>query len=87
MTTNANQTDALAAIRLSKQQINKDLRASRERMADILHEMTAPMPRATNKVQGIGQLVSNGMAIYEGLRIGLSIISAIRSLFGKRKRR
>lgn len=87
MTTNANQPDALAAIRLGKQQINKDLQASREKMADIIHEIASPMPRPRNKVQGIGQLVSNGMAIYEGLRIGLSIISAIRSLFGKRKRR
>lgn len=66
--------------------LQEEIHASRARMSATLHEVVSPMPKTKSKAQGIGRLISNGMAIYEGMRIGMSIISAFRTLFGKRRR-
>lgn len=90
MTSNSNNQatrDALAELRLRKERVIKDIQASKARMSDAIHEIVAPAPKAQGKIQGVNQLVSNALAVYEGIRIGVSIISAIRSLFGKRTRR
>lgn len=85
-TTQATQ-DALAELRLRKEQVIKDIQVSKARMSDAIHEIVAPAPKAQGKLQGVNQLVSNALAVYEGVRIGVSIVSAIRGLFGKRTRR
>lgn len=81
------QSDVLKALKENKVLVQQEIQESKTRISDKIHAMTEPVPRATNKVQGIGQIISNGMAIYEGIRIGISIISAFRTLFGKKKRR
>lgn len=87
MNNTAQTRDALTLISRRKQLLSKEIEASRGRMSELMHEIVAPAPKARNKAQGISQLVSNGMAIYEGIRIGMSIISAFRTLFGKRRHR
>lgn len=82
-----NQADILLALRGEKEKLRKELRSSKKRMSDNMHELFAPVPATTNKVQGISRMVSNGIAIYEGLRIGLSFIRATRGLFGVRRRK
>lgn len=82
-----NRQDVLLALKAEKEKVRKQLRLSRNRMSGTMHEVFGPVPATTNKVQGISRLVSNGMAIYEGLRIGASFIRATRSLFGGKRRR
>ncbi len=80
------ETNALLAIRNEKELLRKQIRLSGRRISSNLHEVLAPVPRATTRAQGFGQMVSHGLAIYEGVRMGVGFIRAFRGLFGKTKR-
>lgn len=80
-------TDLLLAIRQEKASIHAQLHESRQNMTDTLHGIMSPNNTNTNKVKGISSIISNGIAIWEGIRIGLSLIEAFRSFMGKKKRR
>ena len=83
----SSQIDALKALQESKQQIRKELKVSQ---ANIKYKVQGIISPAKSSRQGktrISQLVANGFAIYEGLRLGISIYTAFRSLFGSRRRR
>lgn len=83
----SSQIDALKALHESKLQIKKELNASKDRLRSKVQNIIAPLPDAHKKTTRISRIVSNGLAIYEGIRLGVSVISAFRSLFGKRRRR
>lgn len=82
-----NQADILLALRNEKEKLRKELRTSHKRMTNNMHELFAPAPATTNKVQGFSHMISNGLAIYEGLKIGLGFIRATRGLFGVKRRK
>ena len=75
------ETDALAALAKQKGQLKDEIQTSKKIMYDIMSEMAAPLPKTTNRIQSVSQLVSNAMAIYEGMRIGIGIITAIKGTF------
>lgn len=82
----SSQIDALKAMRESKEQLRKELKASKANIKYKVQGIISPAKTAKKNTTRIGQLVSNGLAIYEGVRLGMSIISAFRSLFGRRHR-
>ncbi len=79
------ENDALAALAKQKEQLKGEIQTSKKKMYDIMCEMTAPLPKTTNRIQSVSQLVSNAMAIYEGMRIGIGIITAIKGTFRRTK--
>lgn len=83
----SSQNDALKALRESKLQIRKELKASKKQLRSKMQHFIAPAPDAHKKTVRISRLISNGFAIYEGVRLGVSVISAFRSLFGGKSRR
>ena len=83
----SSQIDALKALRESKMQVRKELRTSKANIKYKVQGIISPAKGTKHSTSSISRLVSNGFAIYEGLRIGISIISAFRSLFGRRRRR
>ena len=83
----SSQIDALKALRESKLQVRKELRASKANIMYKVQGIISPAKETRKNTNNISRLVSNGFAIYEGLRLGISIISAFRSLFAKRRRR
>lgn len=83
----SSQIDALKALRESKLQVKKELKASRANIKYKVQGIISPAKTVKRNTTRIGQLVSNGLAIYEGIRLGMSVISAFRSLFGRRRRR
>jgi hypothetical protein len=83
----SSQIDALKALQENKQQIKKELNASKDRLRGKIQSIISPSSDSRKKTTRISQLVSNGFAIYEGIRLGISIFSAFRSLFGKKRRR
>jgi hypothetical protein len=83
----SSQIDALKALQENKQQIKKELNASKDRLRGKIQSIISPSSDSRKKTTRISQLVSNGFAIYEGIRLGISIFSAFRSLFGKKCRR
>lgn len=82
----SSQIDALKALRESKLQVKKELKASRANIKYKVQGIISPAKTVKRNTTRIGQLVSNGLAIYEGIRLGMSVISAFRSLFGRRRR-
>ena len=81
-----NSPDILASLRQEKDAIRKKLRKSSNRMSGTTHQIFAPVPRAKTKAQGVSQFISNGIAIWEGVRIGMGLISAVRNFFGGKRR-
>lgn len=79
--------DALQALHESKHQIRKELNVSKANIKYKVQGIISPARSVKRNTTRIGQLVSNGLAIYEGVRLGMSIISAFRSLFGRKRRR
>jgi len=83
----SSQIDALKALRESKQQIRKELKASKANIKYKVQGIISPAKTARKNTTRISQLVSNGIAIYEGIRLSMSIVSAFRTLFGRKRRR
>ena len=83
----SSQIDALKALRENKLQIKKELNASKANIKYKGQGIISPAKTVKKNTTRIGQLVSNGIAIYEGIRLSMSIISACRSLFGRKRRR
>ncbi|MBR3433656.1 MAG: hypothetical protein IKH05_08980 [Bacteroidaceae bacterium] len=79
--------DVLQALRESKQQVRKELKASKANIKYKVQGIISPAKTVKKNTTRISQIVSNGLAIYEGIRLGMSIISAFRSLFGRRRYR
>lgn len=68
-----------------KEELQKEIHSSRSRISETMHEIMDPMPKATSKVQGFGNMITSIMAVYEGIQMGRSIVSAFRSFFGKKR--
>ncbi|MBO7067293.1 MAG: hypothetical protein J6W52_01230 [Bacteroidaceae bacterium] len=83
----SSQIDAFKALRESKLQVQKELNTSKKQLQGKIQNFFAPLPEARKNTTRISRLVSNGLAIYEGIRLGASIISAFRSIFGRKRRR
>ena len=80
-------SDVLLALQQEKNATRKELRASLQRIQDTTNRLTAPLPKAANRAQNITRFVSNGFALYKGYRVCTGILSAVASLFGRRRRR
>jgi len=82
-----NSPDILAALQQRKKATEQKLKASRQQFVTTANQFWSPMPRNASKTQRISRLVSDGVLIYNGIRIFASVLSAARSLFGHRRRR
>lgn len=88
MNSSTTPTDELAVLRMQKKQLRRELKASRKKISDISSGIFSPdSDSATGKAYGISKLMANGMAVYEGIRLGMNVLSAFRKLFGKKRRR
>lgn len=73
---------------LTSENATEKLRESRSRMSDSFGLLVNPSDKAEGtNAKSISNMVSRGFAIYEGLRLGLSIVRTMSSIFGRHKRR
>lgn len=72
---------------LDADKISEELKDSRTRMSDNFHSLLNPMNEPANRVESVSNWLSRGLAAYEGLRIGLSVIRAFTGIFGRKRRR
>ena len=72
---------------LETEQVTEELHESRTRMSNGFNTLLHSGQEPANRVEAVSNWVSRGFAIYEGLRIGLSIVRAFTGVFGGRKRR
>ncbi len=90
MTTNSipNNADILQTFQAEKLQVRQEIEESRMRMSKTLHGIVGEsQDTAGGRKTGVKQMVSSGIAIYEGIKISYSIFSALRSLFKRKRRR
>lgn len=85
--TNNNRTntrqDALAAIRSQKQDVHLRIQKSSEIMRTMTHDLFTP-PKATSKLEQAFNLFDQGIAIYDGVMLGMRFVRNIRHIFGKK---
>jgi len=67
------------------EELRDHLRASREQMQTHLHTLTSSSAKPANRAALISSWINRSMVIYEGVRIGMSAISVMSTLFGGRK--
>ena len=79
--------DVLEAIRMQKRLLKKDIAASQAALSDCARAMVAPVTRIGRNGHRVTWFLSRGMAIFEGVSIGLRLLHATRSLLGWRKRK
>lgn len=83
MTTSKTQTaqqDALAAIRAQKAEVSGRIRKTAAVIKTTTHELFTP-PKANNNVERFINLVEQGIAVYDGVMLGMRIMRNVRRLF------
>ena len=82
-----NSPDILVALQQRKKATGRKLKASRQRIIETASQFWSPLPKTTSRAQSISRIVSNGVFIYNGIRIFANVLSTMRMLFDHRKRR
>lgn len=78
--------DILQALSNEKKRLSKEIKKSQTRLTNSAREIFEPLPKAGNRFMSVGHLVGNGMAIYEGVRMGTGFIRALCTMFRRRRR-
>ena len=68
-------------------ELRDEIRITRENMQSNLHTLTSPAQKPANRAELVSNWLNRGLAIYEGLRIGMSAMSVVTALLGGRRRR
>lgn len=82
-----NSPDILLALQQEKRATGRKLDASRKRIQETASRLTSPLPKATSRAQSVSRLVSTGFFFYKGFRIFTNVVTSLRTLFGRHKRR
>ena len=85
----ANETYAQSAELTSAERMKTgtELTLRRTQIRQSAQALLEPTAKAKNKWESASNLLHNGMAIYKGLQLGVSVIAAIRVMLGGKKRR
>lgn len=79
--------DILAALQRRKRTKKRELKKARQEILLAAQQLASPLPRAKEKAQSVNQMITRGVMVYKGLRLGISAYKSIRNLFGKRRYR
>ncbi|MCR5180025.1 MAG: hypothetical protein K6C30_02245 [Bacteroidaceae bacterium] len=76
------------AIALEKEHLRQQLDDNQREIKETTSGLLAPQAQARNKWDRASNLFQNGMAIYRGIQMGVSVIAAVRGIFklGRRRR-
>lgn len=89
MTTNSNTPtapqDALDSVRTRKAEVKAQIKASSTYIKTATRQLFTPPPKATSKLGTFMNMVDQGMAIYDGVLIGMRVVRNVRRIFGRRK--
>lgn len=75
------------AIALEKSHLRQQLNQNEDELRSTASSILSPLPESKNKWENATHLFQNGLSIYRGIQLGLSVIAAARALFGKGKRK
>lgn len=69
------------------EELHEQIKTSQKNMQTHLSYLTEPAKRPATRAEQVSGWINRGLALYEGLRIGLSAATVIAGLLGTRKRR
>ena len=75
----------LESIALRKKELRKKLHVQKEIMTDTARELFAPLAPAEDKGNAIMRAFNTGMAVFDGLMLGVKMMRKVRSMFGARR--
>ncbi|MCY6331981.1 hypothetical protein OXV64_14230 [Bacteroides fragilis] len=67
-----------------KQEILQDIRNQKQAMADTTRRIFAPLAPAASGGSSLMRSFNTGMAIFDGVMLGMKMIRKVRGLFRKR---
>lgn len=76
----------LESIARQKAALLRQIRAQKELMADLTRDIFAPLAPATNKAGALMRTFNTGMAVFEGIMLGLKLMKKFRNFFQRRHR-
>lgn len=73
----------LESIAQQKAALLQEIRMQKTLMADITREIFAPVASTTNKANALMRAFNTGMAVFDGVRLGLKLMRKFRYLLGR----
>ena len=77
--------DVLQKIRTRKAEVKSQIKESADYIKTTTHKLFTPPPQATTKIGSYMKKVDQGLAEYDGVKMGMSVARNIRRIFGKRR--
>lgn len=87
MSSQVPQKYTLEEIAQLKKNVMGEIEVQKKAMMSTVHEIFAPLAPPANKTDSIMRSFNTGIAVFDGLMIGIKIIRNVRSLFKKPKKR
>lgn len=76
--------DMMAYIRTRKNEIRQEIRQSNAQMRTTMQAMFTA-PKAGNKMESIFNVIDQGMAVYDGVMLGMRVMRNVRRIFGRKR--
>lgn len=78
--------DTLQQIRARKAEVRSQMKESADAVKATLHGLFAPPPKSSSKLGSFMSMVDQGLAVYDGVMMGMKVARNIRRIFGRRRR-
>lgn len=76
--------DTLEAIAQQKAEVLQQIRIQKRKMDGLVHELLAPLEPAANKAAALTRAFNTGMAVFDGVRLGMKLMRRFRKFFGRK---
>lgn len=76
----------LESIALQKVELLQRIHVQKNVMTELARDIFAPLAPAADKTNSMMRAFNTGMAVFDGVMMGLRIMRKIKTLFGKRHR-
>lgn len=75
----------LESITLQKAELLRKIQLQKEIMTGLTQEIFAPLEPATNKANAMMRAFNTGMAVFDGIVLGVKVMKKFRKIFGRKR--
>lgn len=75
----------LESIAQKKAMLLQGIRLQKEIMTGLTQEIFAPLEPATNKANAMMRAFNTGMAVFDGIVLGVKVMKKFRKIFGRKR--
>lgn len=75
----------LESIAQKKAMLLQEIRLQKEIMTGLTQEIFAPLEPATNKANAMMRAFNTGMAVFDGIVLGVKVMKKFRKIFGRKR--